>query len=68
VGHVGGRACGSTVASWVRLVRCCARVAGRRILAADAATEEKADLLDDFVSIIYNCLPVRTAVGAAPDR
>lgn len=27
---------------------------GRRIVVADAATEEKADLLDDFVSIIYS--------------
>ena len=28
---------------------------GRRIVVADAATEDKADLLDDFVSIIYSC-------------
>jgi putative resolvase len=27
---------------------------GRRIVVADAATEEKADLLEDFVSIIYS--------------
>ena len=54
MGHVCGRAEGSTVAGWVRLVRCSARVAGRRIVVADAATEEKADLLDDFVSIIYS--------------
>ncbi len=27
---------------------------GRRIVVANAATEEKADLLDDFVSIIYS--------------
>jgi putative resolvase len=29
-------------------------VQGRRIMVADAATEDKADLLDDFVSIIYS--------------
>lgn len=29
-------------------------LAGRRIVVADAATEDKADLLDDFVSIIYS--------------
>jgi hypothetical protein len=29
-------------------------VQGRRIVVAEAATEEKADLLDDFVSIIYS--------------
>jgi putative resolvase len=27
---------------------------GRRIVVADAATEERADLLEDFVSIIYS--------------
>lgn len=27
---------------------------GKRVVVADAATEEKADLLDDFVSIIYS--------------
>lgn len=27
---------------------------GRRVVVADAATEEKADLMDDFVSIIYS--------------
>jgi putative resolvase len=32
-------------------------VQGRRIVVVDAATEENADLLDDFVSIIYGFAP-----------
>lgn len=39
----------------VRLVRTVLLgLQGRRIAIADAATEAKADLLDDFVSVIYN--------------
>jgi hypothetical protein len=53
MGHVGGRGQGSTVASWVRLVKCSARVAGEPDCGCRRRVEEKADLFDEFVSIIY---------------
>ena len=41
---------------------------GRRIMVADAATEDKADLLDDFVSIIYSFAARRYGLRSARRR
>ena len=41
---------------------------GRRIVVADAATEDKADLLDDFVSIIYSFAARLYGLGSARRR
>jgi putative resolvase len=43
-------------------------VQGRRIMVADAATEDKADLLDDFVSIIYSFAARRYGLRSARRR
>jgi predicted site-specific integrase-resolvase len=41
---------------------------GRRIVVADVATEEKADLLDDFVSIIHSFAARLYGLGSARRR
>jgi putative resolvase len=41
---------------------------GRRIVVADAASEEKVDLLDDFVSIVFSFAARRYGVRSARRR
>jgi predicted site-specific integrase-resolvase len=43
-------------------------VQGRRIVVADAATEDNADLLEDFVSLIYSCAAGLYGVRSARRR